>query len=108
MILAALLLITLLFFFLELIFFVVCSLKDSHKIFMQSPPLHTSYLFYMLLNQDIVVTEKPDGILWLKYVVDKFSGLVLYPLFLHLFYYTLKVCIHNKWSFIQFLILIKV
>ena len=62
----------------------------------------------MLLNHDIVVTEKPDGILWLTYVVDKFSGLVLYPLFLHLLYYTLKVCIHNKWSFIQFLILIKV
>ena len=33
----------------------------------------------MLLNDDIVDTEKPDGIYWLTFVVDEFSGLFLRP-----------------------------
>ena len=36
-------------------------------------------LFYMLLNEDIVDIEKPDGICSLTFVVDEFSGLYLHP-----------------------------
>ena len=36
-------------------------------------------LIFMLLNQDIVDIEKPDGICSLRFVVDKFSGLFLRP-----------------------------
>ena len=46
---------------------------------MQSLPLHTSYLFSMLPNDDIVDIEKPDGISLLTFVVDVFSVLLLYP-----------------------------
>ena len=35
----------------------------------------------MFLNDDIVATEKPDGICSPTFVVDEFSGLVLYPSF---------------------------
>ena len=82
--------------------------KDSQNFFMQYASLHTSCLFSMLLNDDIVGIKKPDGILWLTFAVDELSGLLLYPLFLHLFYYTFNVCVNNKWCFIQFLILTKV
>ena len=34
----------------------------------------------MLLNDDIVHTEKPDGIYWPTFVVDESSGLFLHPL----------------------------
>ena len=47
----------------------------------------------MLLTDDIVGIEKPDGILWLTFAVDELSRLLLYPLFLHLFYCTFNVCI---------------
>ena len=33
----------------------------------------------MLLNEDIVDIEKPDGICSLAFVVDEFSGLFLHP-----------------------------
>ena len=33
----------------------------------------------MMLNEDIVDIEKPDGICSLIFVVDEFSGLVLDP-----------------------------
>ena len=63
------------FFFLKLIIFNACSLKDSQSFFMQSLPLYTSYLFYMVLNGDIVDIEKPDGICLHTFVVNAFSGL---------------------------------
>ena len=47
------LLITSLFFILKLIIFFACSLKDSQNFFMQFPPLYTSCLFSMSLNDDI-------------------------------------------------------
>ena len=62
------------FFFLKLIIFIACSLKNSQNIFMESLPLHISYLFSMLLNEDIVDSEKPDGICWLTFVLVGFSG----------------------------------
>ena len=36
-------------------------------------------LISMLLNEDTVDIEKPDGICSLIYVVDKFLGLFLHP-----------------------------
>ena len=33
----------------------------------------------MLLNEDIVDIEKPDGIFSITFVMDKFSGLFLHP-----------------------------
>ena len=68
MISAALLLIT--SFFQKLIIFIACSLKDAQNFFMQSLPLYTPYLFSMLLNEDIVDIETPDGICSLTFVVD--------------------------------------
>ena len=46
---------------------------------MQSLPLHTSCLFSMALNDNILDIEKPDGICSLTFVVDEFSGLFLHP-----------------------------
>ena len=48
---------------------------------MQCLPLHTSWLFSMLLNEDIVDSEKPDGICLIAFVVDDFSGLFLHSSF---------------------------
>ena len=48
---------------------------------MQSLPLYTSSLLSMLLNDDIVDIEKPDGICPLTFVVDEFSRLFLHPSF---------------------------
>ena len=36
-------------------------------------------LFSMLLNEDIVDIEKPDGICSVIFVVDEFSGSFLHP-----------------------------
>ena len=44
------------------LFCITCSLKDSQNVSMQSLPLHTSCLFSMLLNDDIVDIERLDGI----------------------------------------------
>ena len=77
MISAVSLLITSFFFFLKLIIFIVCS-QDSQNYFMQSLHMYTSYLFSMLLNDDIVDTRKPDGIRSPLFVVDEFSGLFLF------------------------------
>ena len=40
---------------------------------------YTSCLFSMLLNENIVNIDKPDGICSLTFVVDEFSGLFLHP-----------------------------
>ena len=66
------------FFFLKLIIFIARSLKYSQNFFIQSLPLYTSCLFSMLLNEDIVGIEKPDGICLLTFVVHEFSGLFLH------------------------------
>ena len=50
----------------------MCSLKDL-QMFFQSLPLYTLCLFSMLLNDDIVNMEKPDGIYLLTFAVDEFS-----------------------------------
>ena len=84
-------LITSFFFFLKLIIFIPCSLRNTQNFFMQ---FYTSYLFPILLNADIVDIEKPDGI-WIIFTSINFL------------YYTFKICINNKWCFIRFLILIK-
>ena len=75
---AALLLI-IFFFFKKLIISSACYLKDSQNFFMQALPLYTSCLFSMLLDDDIVKTEKPDRIYSPTFAVDEFSGLFLHP-----------------------------
>ena len=62
------------------------SLNDYLKtFFIQSIPLYASCLFLMLLNNDIVNIEKPDGIYSPTFVVDEFSGL-----FLHISVFSIK------------------
>ena len=46
---------------------------------MQSLSLYTSCLFSIFLNEDIVDTEKPDGVSSLTFAVDEYSGLLLHP-----------------------------
>ena len=65
------LLITSFFLFLKLIIFIERSLENSQNFFMQSLPLYASCLFSMLLNEDILEIEKPDGIFSLTFIVDK-------------------------------------
>ena len=36
-------------------------------------------LIIYVLKEDILNIEKPDGICWLIFVVDEFSGLFSYP-----------------------------
>ena len=62
----------------KLIISIACSLKDLQNAFMQSLPLEIC-LFSMYLNDDIVETEKLDGIYSLTFVVNEFSGLFLLP-----------------------------
>ena len=82
MIPATLYLIVSFFFFFKLLIFIVCSLKDSQNFFIffiKSLPLHTSSLFSMLLNKDLVGIEKPAGNCYFTFAVDNFSGLFLHP-----------------------------
>ena len=46
---------------------------------MQSLSLYTSCLYSILLNDDVVDIDKPDGICSLTFVTDEFSGLFLHP-----------------------------
>ena len=66
-------------FFFKLVIFIVCCLKNAQNFIMQSLPQYTSCLFSLLLNDDIVDIEKPDGIYLLTFDVDEFSLLFLYP-----------------------------
>ena len=67
------------FFFLKLIIYIACFLKDSQNYCVQSLALYTSCLFSTLLNDDIVDIEKPNGICLLTFLVDELSGLFLHP-----------------------------
>ena len=70
------------FSFLKLFISIECSFKYSQNFGMQSLSLYTSCLFSVLLNDDIVDTEKIDGICLPTYVVDQFSGFLLHlPIF---------------------------
>ena len=79
MIRVALFLIIVFFFFLKSIILIVCSVKNSKYLSIRSLPLHSSCLFPMLLNEDIVDIEEPDGIYLLHFFSDEFSGLFLHP-----------------------------
>ena len=74
----ALLLITSFFLKKKLIIFIACSLTNSQNFFIQSLALYIC-LFSMLLKEDIVDIERPDGICLLTIVVDHFLGLVSHP-----------------------------
>ena len=78
MIPGALLLITSFFLKKKLIIFIACSLTNSQNFFIQSLALYIC-LFSMLLKEDIVDIERPDGICLLTIVVDHFLGLVSHP-----------------------------
>ena len=49
-----------------------CFLKNSQNFVMKSLPLYISCLFSMLLKEDIVDIEKPDGICSLTFDADEF------------------------------------
>ena len=55
------------------------SLLKINSFFIQSLPLYTSCLFSILLIEDIVDIEKPDGKCSLTLVVDEFSGSFSHP-----------------------------
>ena len=67
------------FFLFKTIIFIASSLMYSQDLFIQSLRLHTSCLFSLLLNDDIVDTENSDGICSPTFVADEFSGLFLHP-----------------------------
>ena len=98
MIPAACLLINALF----LIIFIACFFKHLKNL--QSLPLHTSWLFSLPLNDNIVDIEKPDETCLPTFVADLFSGLFLHP---PIFCQRFKIFINNKRWFVRFLILIK-
>ena len=66
------------FFFLKLNIFVACSIKDSQKPFhaVFTSVLYTSCLFSMLLNDDIVDIEKPEGICSPTFVLNEFFRII--------------------------------
>ena len=57
--------------------FIACSLKDLQNFFIESLLLYTSCLYSMLLNEDVVDIEKPNGTCSLTLVKDEISGLFL-------------------------------
>ena len=59
------------FFLFKINYSIACSLKDSQNFFIQSLALYTSCLLSTLLNDDIVDTEKPDGICSPTFVVNE-------------------------------------
>ena len=79
MIPAVRLLIILFLSFLKLIIFVSFTFQDPQNVSMNVLPLHTSYLFSLSLNDDIVDIEKPYRVCSLTFVVEDYSGLFLHP-----------------------------
>ena len=63
------------FFLLKLIISIACSVKDSPNFFIEPLPLYTLFLFSMVLNDDIVDIEKPDGICSPAFVMFQFLEL---------------------------------
>ena len=57
------------------------ALLRIHKPFSCNLSLCINHALYksMVRNEDIVGIVKPDGISWLTFVVDAFSGLFLHP-----------------------------
>ena len=66
------------FFLFKISYFIVCCLKHSQNFFTQCLALYTSCLFSMLLNDDTVGIEKPDGICFPTFVVNAFLRLFLH------------------------------
>ena len=52
-------------------------MKEKRK--KQTRKRKKKHLFSMLVNEDIVDIEKPDGICSPTFAVDEFSGLFLHP-----------------------------
>ena len=83
---------------------IMCSLKDFQTFFTQFFPLYTLYLFFMLSNDNIVDTKKPDEIIHLLLLWINFQD---YFCIHHSFLLNIQDCINNKWRFIRFSVLIK-
>ena len=77
----------------KLIISIACSFKDSQNVFVQSLPLYTSCLFSMLLNDDIVETEKSDRMCSLIFAVEEISAL-----FSHLSIFSIQ---HSRYALIM-------
>ena len=73
------LLIISIFFLLKSVIFNACFLKVSQNFFMHSLPQYTSWSFSISFKDNIVNTEKLDGICLHTFVVDDFSRLFLHP-----------------------------
>ena len=73
------------FFYLFKIDYLHCSLKGLQNFFMQFLPLYGSCLFSMLLSDNIVDIERPDGTCLPTFFGDEFS-----ELFLHLSIFIIK------------------
>ena len=58
--------------------FIACSLKDLQNFFIESLLLYTSCLYSMLLNEDVVDIEKPNGTCSLTLVKDEFSVFLIH------------------------------
>ena len=96
-------LITSFFFFMWLLIFIACS-NDSQNFSCNLYPC-IDHTYFLSLNGNVVDIEKPDEICPLACVVHNFLGLFLHPSIFSC--HGLKICVHNKWWLIRFLILIK-
>ena len=79
-------------FFKVLIVSIVWSFNGLQNVFIQSSSLYTSWVFFMLLNDNIVEIEKRDEISSVTFVVDDFSELFLHS---STFNWKFKICMFS-------------
>ena len=68
---------------------------------MQPLPLYTSCLFSILLNDNIVDIEKPDG-MFTFFCCRQIFRIIFTSI--NLFYHIFKICINHKWCLIRLLL----
>ena len=74
---------------------------------MQSLPLYTSCLYSILLNDDIVDIEKFRNLMRCVYLLCWIWIFRVIFTSINLFHSTFKICVNNKWGFINFLYWLK-
>ena len=77
-------------FFLKLIIFLACFLKDEQNLFIQPLLLYILCIVSIIRNEDNVEIKKPDEICLLTFVVDEFSELFLHQSIF--FYFFVLLC----------------
>ena len=92
------------FFFLKLIKFIACFLKDSQNFFMQ-PVLYIHHVVIFYASNWRCCRNWKTWWNVLAYFCCKWIFRIIFAS-INL-YYSLKICLINKWCFIRFLILIK-